>query len=109
MRLMNTPQETGIWAHELFVKALDDTPIDHEHKQHAMFLALAALDAEARDAVDSDEPSAIEKLEVRNGFAVSLAQYLNVDVPQVAEQVRQIRAEEAIKLAGLMAAADGEV
>ena len=102
-----SPEQTGIWAHELFVKALDN--IDEESKQCALYQALAALDAETRDAVDSDEPNAIEKLEVRNGFGYSLARYLDINVSEVAEQIRQIRAEQAIKLAELMAAADGEV
>lgn len=102
------PQQTGIWAHELFVKALNNAPIDEEHKQHAMWMALAALDAEAREAVESDDPDAIGKLEFRNGFGYSLARYLDLEVSQVAEQVRQMRAGQA-QLAELMAAAEGEV
>ena len=100
---MNNPQQTGIWAHELFVKALDNSVIDDGEKQHAMWMALAALDAEAREAVEFDGPDTIERLEVRNGFGYSLARYLGIEVSQVAQRVRQIRAEKAIKLAELMA------
>lgn len=100
---MHDPKQTGIWAHELFVKALDNSSISEERKQHAMFMALSALDAEAREAVDSDEANAVEKLQIRNGYAFSLARYLEVDVLHVAEQVRQIRAGQALKLAELMA------
>lgn len=97
-----SPKQTGIWAHELFVKALDNSVIEKCEKQHAMWMALAALDAEAREAVESDEPDAIEKLEVRNGFGYSLARYLDLEVSQVAEQVRQMREGQA-QLAALMA------
>lgn len=104
---MNNPQQTGIWAHELFVKALVNSVLDEDEKQHAMWMALAALDAEAREAVESDEPDAIEKLEVRNGFGYSLARYLDINVSEVAEQIRQIRAGQA-QLSELMASDESE-
>lgn len=100
-------QQTGIWAHELFVKALVNSVIEECDKEHAMWMALAALDAEAREAVESDDPDAIGKLEVRNGFGHSLARFLDLEVSEVAEQIRQIRAGQA-QLAELMAADDGE-
>lgn len=104
---MNTPKQTGIWVHELFVKALLNSIIDEEHKHNAMFMALAALDAEAREAVESDEPDAVEQLEVRNGFGYSLARYLDLEVSQVAEQVRQMLEGQA-QLAELMASDESE-